>query len=128
MSGGMGLVNDSLPFVTGVGEPKLRRVQRLPMKLQFLQHLAVRLSRTAVDGVADQRVADRCHVDADLMGSARLQTALDQSGVLQHVKPLPVRHGALSAFPLDDGDLLPVGRRAGEGGIDDALAHPSARP
>src|SRR5260221_12412513 len=95
-----------------MGEAKLGGVQRLPMKLKFLQYLAVRLSWAAVDRVADQRMADRSHVDADLVGPPGLQPAFDESGIAHHRKPLPVRDRPLAAAAFDDRDLLPVHSRA----------------
>src|SRR5690349_3463766 len=103
-------------------EPKLSRVQRLPVKLQFLQYLAVGLSRPAIDRVADQRMTDRRHVDAYLMGSAGLQATLDKCRVLQHLEALPVRNRALATAAGDDGDPLAVVRRPGERCVDYPLA------
>src|SRR5437868_14511325 len=103
-----------------MGETKLGCVQRLAMKLQFFQYLILRLSRTAVDRIAEQGVADRSHVDADLMGPPGFEPAFDQRSPLEEVEPSPVGHRALAALAFDDGDLLAVGRRTGERCVDRA--------
>src|SRR5690242_8278455 len=96
-------------------------MQRLSVKLQFLQDLAVRLSRTAIDGVADQWMADGGHVDADLVRSAGLKPAFDQCGLVQDLEPLPAGDRALAAAARHDGDLLAVRGRTGERGVHNAL-------
>ena len=78
-------------------EAKLGSVQRLTMKTKFLQQLAVRFSGSAVNRVADQRMADRRHVDADLVGSAGFQPAFDQRRITEDIQPFPVSHRALAA-------------------------------
>src|SRR3954453_7618382 len=103
-----------------MGELKLGRVQSLSLKLQFLQYLAVRLSGTTVDRVAEQRMTDRGHVHPDLVGPASLQPAFDQRRAIEKVEPLPVSDRALAALAFDDRDLLAVGRRTGERSVDSA--------
>ncbi len=68
-----------------VGEPERRRVQRLPVKAEFVKQLAMSLARTAVDRVAEQRMSDRGHVDADLVGAAGFEAAFDQRGIAEDV-------------------------------------------
>ena len=60
-----------------MGEAKLRRVQCLAMKAKLLQHLAMRLSRAAVNRIAEQRVADRRHVHANLVRAPGFEPAFD---------------------------------------------------
>src|SRR3982750_1832332 len=103
-----------------MGELKLGRVQSLSLKLQFLQYLAVRLSGTTVDRVAEQRMTDRGHVHPDLVGPASLQPAFDQRHDLEEVEPLPVTDRALAALAFEERDLLSVGRRRGERSVDSA--------
>src|SRR5947199_2912538 len=99
-------------------EPKLGGMQRLTVKLQFLQYLAMRLSRTTVNRVAEHRMTDRGHVDPDLVRAARLEPAFDERGVVQEIQPPPARHRPLAALAFDDRDLLAVRRRAGERRVD----------
>src|SRR6185369_781621 len=82
----------------------------------------MRLSRTAVDRVAEQGVADRGHVDADLVGTSSLQPAFDQRGVVENVQAAPMGHCPFAPLAFDDRDLLAVGRGAGERRVDFALA------
>src|SRR6476659_1767725 len=105
-----------------MGEPKFSRMQRLTMKLQLLQNLAVRLAGTPVDRIADQRMADGGHVDPYLVGPPGFEPALDECRVLQGFKPPPVRHCALAAMALHDRNLLAVRRRASERRINAASA------
>src|SRR5690348_13075553 len=109
-------------------EPEFSGMQRLAVKLQFLQQLAVRLSGAAVNRIAEQWMTDRGHVHADLVGSASLEPAFDQRGLAQRLQSFPVSHRPLAASGLDNGDLLAVGCRASERGINDAagrLRHPA---
>ena len=77
----MGLANDSRCFVDRMNEAKLCGVKRLAMKFEFFQEFAVSLSGTAVDRIAQERVAYRGHVHADLMRSAGFEPALNQRRV-----------------------------------------------
>src|SRR3982751_3082243 len=101
-----------------MGETKLRRVERLSMKTEIVQYLAMCLSRTSVDLVPEQGMPNRSHVDPHLMGPAGLQPAFQQSGLAQHREPPPVGHRALAAAAFHDRDFLAVRGRAGEGGVD----------
>src|SRR4029453_18490546 len=49
--------------------------------------------RAAVDGVADDRKADRAQVDADLMGSSRLEPDAQERVLIELLEELEVRHG-----------------------------------
>ena len=64
-----------------MGETEFCRMQRLPMKLQFLQYLGVRLSSTTVNWVPKQRMTDRSHMDADLVSPPGLEPAFNQGCV-----------------------------------------------
>ena len=80
----------------------------------------------AVDRIAEQRVADMGHVDADLVGPPGLQPAFDQAcdrsgrrwgqGFFE-----PVVGDGMLAAGLEHGHLLAVGELAPERGIDRAL-------
>ena len=77
------------------------------------------LARAAIDRIADQRMADRRHVDAHLVGAPGLEPAFDQRRVAQHVEPLPVGHRALAlARGSTIAIFLRLLRRAGERGVD----------
>lgn len=85
-----------------------------------------RFEACAVVVIADQRVADMRHVDADLVGSAGFQAAFDQAGNCRRVfrseafLDLPVSD-RMPAGGLDDGYFLPVALRTGEIGVDRAF-------
>ena len=64
-------------------EAELGRVQRLAVKIQSFQYLAMRRPGPAVDRVAEQGMADRGHVDPDLVGPPGFEPAFDQGGVAQ---------------------------------------------
>src|SRR5256885_16030326 len=81
-------------------------------------------SRAAVDRIADQRMTDRGHVDADLVGSPRFEPAFDQRRTPQSLQSLPVRNRALATTAFNDRDLLAVACRTRERSIDCALARP----
>ena len=66
-------------------EAKLGGVQRLTVKTQVFQYLPVGGPGPAVDRIADQRVADRGHMHAHLMGPTGLEPAFDQSGVAERL-------------------------------------------
>ena len=65
----------------------------------------------ALDGGADVR-----HVDTDLMGPARLQTAADVGIAPVAADHLPVGHG-VPGIALGDAHLLPVGGMPPDGGV-----------
>src|SRR4051812_38891408 len=105
-----------------MSEPEFSRVQRLAVKMQFLEELAVTPLRAAIDRIAEQRVTHRRHVDTDLVSASCLEPAFDQSGVPKHTQPLPVSYRAPAAPAFDDRDLLAVCSRAGERGVNRALS------
>ena len=70
------------------------------------------LAAAPIDRIAKKWMTDRCHVDPDLVGSARFERTFDQPGVFECFQPLPVRDRALAATAFDNGDLLAVGGRA----------------
>ena len=82
-----------------MGEAKLGRVKGLAVKAKLVQYFSVRFSRPTVDRIADQGMADRGHMHANLVGPAGFQPAFDQCGVLEDVEPFPMGHGALAARP-----------------------------
>src|SRR5579859_7143881 len=103
-------------------ESKPGRVQRLPVKLQFLQYAGMRLSSTTIDRITNQGMTGRGHVNPDLVGPSRFEPALHERRISQNIQPSPVRHGPFSASSLNDRDLLAIGRRARERGIDASRA------
>ena len=63
----------------------------------------------AVAFVVEQRVPDPRHVDADLVGAPRFETALHEGYVTIAFQHLPVRHGVLAVGPVgEDEHLLPI--------------------
>src|SRR4051794_10151897 len=54
-------------FRYGVSEAKAGGVQRLAMEVQLIEQLSVNAFAAPVDRIAQQRVADRGHVDAHLV-------------------------------------------------------------
>ena len=85
MSGGSGLSSRTSTPVTGCSKPstaacrawRAERSHGLPGRLGELQRLGPEPG--AVDGIADQRVADLGHMDPDLVGPARLEPAPHQA-------------------------------------------------
>ena len=61
-------------------EPQSRRVQRLPAKSEPFEQRSVDCLACTIHLVADQGMADRRHVHADLMRAAGFQPAFDQRG------------------------------------------------
>jgi hypothetical protein len=53
-------------------------VQGLPFEVQSGKHFVMRRPHSAIDRIADQRMAQRFHVDPDLMRATGFQTAFDQ--------------------------------------------------
>jgi hypothetical protein len=60
-------------------EAELGCVQGLTFEVQLIEYVSVSDFTSPVDRVAEQRMADGGHVDADLVGSAGLKAALHQS-------------------------------------------------
>ncbi len=95
-------------------ESQRHGMQALPLKPEGL------LSRRSIDLISQQRVTDRCHVNADLMGTACFQTAFD---VCETAKPLqhPVVGNRRLAVLFVDRHFLPVHRVAPDGAVDGTL-------
>ena len=74
-------------------------VQRLALKIQSFQYLPMRRPRPAIDRIAEQGMADRGHVDPDLVGASGFEPAFDQSGVAQRRDNSIVGHRPLAAVP-----------------------------
>ena len=53
-------------------------MQRLSFEIQTVKYLAVFRSGVTIDRIAEQRMTDRRHMDADLMSSPGLESAFDQ--------------------------------------------------
>jgi len=104
-----------------MGESQLRCVQRLSAKAELFQYLVVGFSRPSIDGITNERMAERCHVHPDLVGATGFQPAFDQGGIPKRAPPFPMGDRAFAAAILDDRDLLAVGRRAGKRCINLAL-------
>ncbi len=61
-------------------------VQRLAVKIQPFQYLAMRRPGPAIDRVAEQGMADRGHVDPDLVGAPGFEPAFHQRGVPERLR------------------------------------------
>src|SRR5690349_3048095 len=102
-------------------EAEVGCVQGLPMKTKLFQQVTMRLSGAAVNRVADERMADRRHVDPDLVRPACFQAAFDQCRILEKGQPPPMSDGPLALSFADDRDLLAVLARPGKAGVDRPL-------
>ena len=86
MSSGRSLSKRISSPVTGCSKPRSqacsawrgKAATRLPRR--FRQQRRLGGEAGAIGAVADHRMADRRHVDADLVGAAGLQAAFDQGG------------------------------------------------
>jgi hypothetical protein len=111
-------------------EPRMQRLpaERLDLRPQRLrQPVGFGAEGEAVILIADQRVADMGHMDADLVGAASFEAAFDKAGhgfaVLLLTKPLQhfkMRDGmaGVGLVFLDNGLPGPVLMRAAERGVD----------
>src|SRR3954470_17691885 len=75
---------------------ELRGVQRLPMEIACSGRQTARKPRAAIDAIADQWIAERLHVHADLMRAAGFQSALDLRPALSRAQQAVVGHGLLA--------------------------------
>ena len=75
-------------------EAELGSMQRLAVKAELFQHFQVRRAGSAVGRIAEQRVADRRHVDAHLVSAAGLEPAFDQGGLAQRLHDAKAGDGA----------------------------------
>ncbi len=80
-----------------MNEAERRGVQRLAVKIQSFQYLAMAWASAPVNRIPDQRVPDRGHVNPDLMGPSGLQPALDPGRITADRQPCPVGHRPLAA-------------------------------
>ena len=101
-----------------MNEAKFRRVEGLAAEVKRVEQLANPLMRRpAIDRIAEQRMADRRHVDPYLVRAPGLQPAFYQRGVAPVLELLPMGDGALASPILHDCDFLAVAARAGEGRV-----------
>ena len=100
------------PSVPGVPEAELAGVETLGALPQLRLFVAV-------DQIAQNGVADVGHVDPDLVGPSRLQTAADMGVAPVALHHFPVGHGFFGVAG-GDGHLLPVGGVPADGGVDGA--------
>jgi len=88
-----------------MSEAKFRGMQRLTVKLYFLQKLAVRLSRATVDGIANQRMAMIQDSDAR---QVQPRFVMDETGIsILQAMPLMAQvsspaHGAAGPLSAHD--------------------------
>ena len=78
-------------------EAELGGVQCLAMKIQPFQQLPMDRLGPAINRVPEQRMADRGHMDAHLVGSSRFEPAFDQGGIRQRLDDSIARHRPLAA-------------------------------
>ena len=100
---------------SGVEEPQPHGVEALALKPGHGLFVSV-------DGIPQDGVADIGHVDPDLMGAARLQTALHVRTAGEPLQHGPVGHRAPAA--RHHRHLLPVRRVAADGGVHRAAVLP----
>ena len=93
-------------------------MQRLAVKIEAFQYLPVRRAGAAIDRIAEQRMADRSHMDPHLVGPSRFEPAFDKRRLPQRADNSVVRHRPFAALILHDRDLLAVCGGAGERGVD----------
>ena len=74
-----------------------RSVQSLAMKVAREGGKLSHKPRAAIHRIADQRVADRLHVHADLMRSSSLETTLELRPAFARTEHFVVRHGCFAA-------------------------------
>src|SRR3546814_10856636 len=64
-------------------KPKIGCMERLPPETEPIQQFAWPGATARIERVAEQRMADGRHMDADLMGAAGLQPTFDHRRALQ---------------------------------------------
>ena len=88
-----------------------------------MQRLSLKLVRTfcrTVYGIAQKRMSDARHMDADLVSPSRLQPALDMGEILESRDHPVMGHRGFSVIVIDR-HLLSVFRASSDWRIDDAL-------
>src|SRR3546814_12647009 len=80
-------------------KPKIGCMERLPPETEPIQQFAWPGATARIERVAEQRMANGRHMDADLMGAAGLQPTFDHRRALQPLDQLVTGDGAFR--PLD---------------------------
>src|SRR5450432_3565062 len=117
-----------------MNKTQLLRVQSLPAKPGERRPTGVRQLRGlafeagAIDGIADDRVADMGEMDADLMGPAGFQPAGNEADHAERRLQPPMGHRVATALLRDDGHFLALARMAPERRVDRSLRHGRAPP
>src|SRR3546814_10089473 len=70
-----------------VNEPQVRRVQCLPAETQGFQNRSVGRFCSAINGITQQGVPDRRHMDANLVGAPGFEPAFDQRRLATRPEP-----------------------------------------
>ena len=108
-------------------ETKLRRMQRLPGEgveaglRRRGKPRGLALESCRVKGIAQHGMTHMGHVDANLMGATRLQTAGNKARLVgETFNDPPMGHRVAAAPGRHDRDLFAVCGMAGERGVDGA--------
>ena len=101
-----------------MNKPQKSGVERLPCKAELPQQSLMTIPWPTINRVADDRMSDGGHMDANLVGPSGFQTAFDQGRAAESFQQAPMSDRALAPPLLDDRDFLAVGRRASERGVD----------
>src|SRR3546814_10897960 len=99
-------------------KPKIGCMERLPPETEPIQQFAWPGATARIERVAEQRMADGRHMDADLMGAAGLQPTFDHRRTLQPLDQPVTGDGAFRPLDGSDGHFLAVVRRPGMRRID----------
>ena len=85
-----------------MNEGKMGGVEEVAVQAEFVASLATDDVRGAVESVANDRMAERLHVDSDLVGAAGLDADLDESersiGAGNALQDFDVGDGGANAF------------------------------
>ena len=89
---------------------KFRRMERLAPEIEPREELPMRLFRPPIDRIAEQRMADMRHMDANLVRTAGFEPAFDERRLVQRLNPAIMGHGMFAPGRFGNGHLLPVVR------------------
>ena len=103
-------------------ERELGRVEALPMDKSGMAFAELMIC-AAVNRIAQQRVAQARHMDADLMGASRFEPALDMAHPRKALQHTVMSDGIarMGANAAQHSHFLAIGRVAADGGIDRSL-------
>ena len=85
-------------------------------RMQALAFQSFLRRRSSIEAVSQQRMPDACHMDPDLMGSSRLQSAAHMGIAIVPCQNFPVSN-CRSAVSLDNCHPLTVNRVSSDGAV-----------